>query len=99
MTTQQREDPHERKPASTVRAEVRFPISTGKPFSEDLPFETSIGQVRDLAMAHFKVAADGQHAYYLTYNGDRLEDTGKIGDVDQGSKKIKLTLVKELIQG
>jgi hypothetical protein len=82
-----------------INVRVNFPISPNGPFHEKVAPETSAGIVKESAMSHFGVAEDGQHAYYLSHAGAKIPDTKTIGDLANGAKEIKLTLVKELIQG
>lgn len=95
------EQPAEVKPKKehTIKVRVTFPISPAGPFHEKVEPKTSAGTVKASAMTHFGVAEDGQHAYYLSHAGAKVEDTKTIGDLAEGAEEVKLTLVKELIQG
>jgi hypothetical protein len=95
------EQPAEAKPKKEHKVKVRvtFPISPNGPFHEKVEPETSAGTVKASAMNHFGVAEDGQHDYYLSHAGTKIADTQTIGDVAEGAEEVKLTLVKELIQG
>lgn len=96
-TAEQSTKAQPKKDAINVR--VNFPISPNGPFHEKVAPEASAGAVKEGAMSHFGVAEDGQHAYYLSHAGAKTPDTETIGDLANGAKEIKLTLVKELIQG
>jgi hypothetical protein len=82
-----------------VKVRVTFPISTKGPFHEKVEPETDAGAVKASAMTHFGVAEDGQHTYYLSHGGSKVSDTETIGELAAGAEEVKLTLVKELIQG
>jgi hypothetical protein len=82
-----------------IKVRVTFPISPNGPFHEKVEPETSAGFVKASAMTHFGVAEDGQHAYYLSRAGAKVADTETIGSLAEGAEEVKLTLVKELIQG
>jgi hypothetical protein len=99
MATQTEKDERKDRPGQGIKVEVRFPISTKGSFTGTFVADTPIKSVRMRAMAFFGIAEDGQHAYYLTYKGKRIEDGTQLGEIDKKAKEIKLTLVKELIQG
>lgn len=83
----------------SINVRVNFPISPNGPFHEKVAPGLSAQTVKEGAMSHFGVAEDGQHAYYLSHAGAKVPDTETVGDLADGAKEIKLTLVKELIQG
>lgn len=84
--------------SAPIQVTVTFPL--GKtPFHADATATQTIGELRSAAMNHFGVSPDSQTQYYLTHNGQRLDDTKTVGDVAGPAHGLKLTLVKELIQG
>jgi hypothetical protein len=83
----------------TIKVTVTFPISPAGPLRGDHPATETVGALREEAMAHFGVASDGQHSYYLTHAGTKLEDTETIEQVAGTAHEAKFTLVKELVQG
>jgi hypothetical protein len=83
----------------TIKVKVTFPISPAGPLHGERPASETIGALREEAMTHFGVASDGQHDYYLTHAGKKLEDTETIGTVADTAHEAKFTLVKELVQG
>lgn len=99
METKEAADNEDKKGDRKIKVEVRFPISTKGAFSETFKVYTLVGAVRERALKFFEIAEDGQHAYYLTHKSKRLDDNSKLGDIDNKAKELKLTLVKELIQG
>lgn len=68
-------------------------------FNEQVAPDTTVGRVRGDAMAHFGVADDPQYTYYLTHDADRLDDARTIGEIAGHARSLKVTLVKELLQG
>jgi hypothetical protein len=89
-------EPHQK---DRIKVRVNFPISPGGPFHEQVDPETTAAEIKQSAMAHFEVAEDGQHAYYLSFGGAKVAEERTIGDVADGAEEVKFTLVKELIQG
>lgn len=83
----------------TIEVHVAFPIAPAGPFHEKFGSDATAGQVREAAMAHFGVAEDGQHAYYLTHDGAKVADNLSLKEIAGRSVSVKFTLVKELIQG
>lgn len=83
----------------TIEITVTFPISPAGPLRGNRPAAETVGALRDEAMTHFGVAADGQHSYYLTHDGKKVDDTETIGQVAGTAHATKFTLVKELVQG
>lgn len=98
MTTK-KEHPTPKPKPDLVKITVAFPISPGGPYRADVDGSATAGEVRRDAMAHFGIAEDGQHAYYLTHSGAKVADEATAADVAGEAKAVKLTLVKELIQG
>jgi len=82
-----------------IKVTVTFPISPAGPLRGERPATETVGALREEAMTHFGVAPDGQHSYYLTHAGKKLEDTETIGQVAGTAHEAKFTLVKELVQG
>lgn len=99
MTTEEQSVENKPKKEHKIKVRVTFPISTAGPFHEKVEPETSAGTVKASAMGHFGVAEDGQHSYYLSHAGAQVADTETIGNLAGGAEEVKLTLVKELIQG
>lgn len=87
------------KPKEEIRVTVTFPISPKGPFKAEVSSETTTGAVREAAMAHFGVAEDDQHDYYLSHSGAKVDNEHAVGDIAGEAKAVKFTLVKELIQG
>jgi hypothetical protein len=87
--------------ATQTKVTVTFPLVPGKPFSATEPSDTTIGAVRTAAMEYFRVDEDPGSRYYLTQGqaGEELADGATIGQVADHAHAVKLTLVKELIQG
>src|SRR5437870_5707567 len=83
----------------TIKVTVTFPISPAGPFHAERDAIETVGMLREDAMTHFGVAADTQHSYYLTHDGQQVDDTVTIGHEAGPAHAVKLTLVKELIQG
>ena len=87
--------------ATKTKVTVRFPLAPGKPFSVSDADDTTVGAIRMAAMGYFGVHEDPGSRYYLTQGqaGEELADGSTIGQVAGHAKAVKLTLVKELIQG
>ncbi len=83
----------------TIKVTVTFPISPAGPLHGERSATEAIGALREEAMAHFGVAADAQHSYYLTHNGKKIDDGQTIGQAAGKASAAKFTLVKELVQG
>lgn len=99
MTTQERSKPKPNPKPKLIKVTVSFPISPSGPFRTEVEPDITIGKIRQDAMAHFGVAEDGQHAYYLTHDGAQIGDERMVGEVAGKARSVKFTLVKELIQG
>jgi hypothetical protein len=83
----------------TVKVTVIFPVSPAGAFHAEEPLETTVGVIRQAAMSHFGVADDAEHDYYLTHDARRVANESTIGELAPHEEAVKLTLVKELIQG
>jgi len=83
----------------TVKITVIFPVSPADAFHAEEPLETTVGAIRQAAMSHFGVADDAEYDYYLTHDARRVPDESAIGELAPHGQAVKLTLVKELIQG
>lgn len=83
----------------TIKVTVTFPISPAGPLRGERPPTETVGALREEAMKHFSVAPDGQHNYYLTHAGGRVDDGHTVGEVAGTTHEAKFTLVKELVQG
>jgi hypothetical protein len=81
-----------------INVTVTFPLAE-KPFHQPFAPSTTVGEVRTDAMREFGVVDDPQHQYYLTFKGARLENETELGSLEGHAEGLKLTLVKELIQG
>jgi hypothetical protein len=84
-----------------TKVTVEFPLFHGKPFSGTYPDATTIIEIRNAAMDYFGVDEDPGSRYYLTHGpaGEELADDRVIGEIGDHAHAVKLTLVKELIQG
>lgn len=91
--------PSETSKPKQIEVHVAFPIAPSGPLNEKFDPGTALGQIREAAMAHFGVAPDAQHAYYLTHDGVKEADDLTVGGVAEPARSVKFTLVKELIQG
>ncbi len=86
----------------TVETKVTFPLSTRDPFHHRYARDETIGVVRVAAMDHFGVHEEPGTVYYLTddrHDDRRLEDGETIGAVAGEHDDLRLTLVKDLVQG
>ncbi len=86
----------------TVEVTVAFPLSTRDPFHHRYARHDTIGAVRVAAMDHFGVHEESGTVYYLTddrHDDHRLEDAETIGAVAGEHEDLRLTLVKDLVQG
>lgn len=86
---------------TTTKVAVTFPLGTGGPFKASEPDDTTIGKIRAEAMAHFGVHEEPGSRYYLTHGPDdtELNNDATIASIADEAHSVKLTLVKELIQG
>jgi hypothetical protein len=90
---------NEAKPApKPIHVTVTFPLAK-QPYQDAVPPQTTVGEVRKAAMENFGVNEEPQSKYYLTFKGERQQDSTTIGDLAGHAEAVKLTLVKELIQG
>lgn len=87
--------------ATQMKVTVSFPLAPGKPFSTTEPADATFAVVRAAAMDYFGAHEDPGSRYYLTHGeaGDELSDTDTVGHIAGHAKALKVTLVKELIQG
>ena len=86
----------------TVETTVTFPLSTRDRFHHRYARHETIGVVRVAAMDHFRVHEEPGTVYYLTddrHDDHRLEDAETIGAVAGEHEDLRLTLVKDLVQG
>lgn len=83
---------------TAIEVTVTFPLAD-KPFHREFGPTATVGEVRSAAMEEFGAVEDPQYSYYLTYKGQRVEDGRTLRDLDEHAHGLKLTLVKELIQG
>lgn len=88
---------HDKKEA--VKVTVTFPLGHGKPFKEDAPATQLLGAVRSAAIAYYGIHEEPGTRYYLSGgpHDDELSDSDTVGSLNE--KNVKLTLVKELVQG
>lgn len=84
-----------------TKVTVAFPLVHGKPFSATYPDARTIVEIRNAAMDYFGVDEDPGSRYYLTQGsaGEELADGRTVGEIAGHGHAVKLTLVKELIQG
>jgi hypothetical protein len=87
-------------PVTATKVTVTFPLARGKPFAATEPSDATVGVIRTAAMAQFGVHEDPGSRYYLTHgpHDEKLADGTLIGSIAE-ENAVKLTLVKELIQG
>jgi hypothetical protein len=83
----------------TIEVTVTFPLSKQPPYHDKVAPETAAGTAREAAMAYFSVQAEPNTTYFLTHDGAPVADTTSISNVAGTARAVKLTLVKELIQG
>jgi hypothetical protein len=86
----------------TVEVTVAFPLSARGPFHHRYVRHDTIGTVRAAAMDHFGVHEEPDVVYYLTddrHDDRKLEDGETIGEVAGEHDDLRLTLVKDLVQG
>jgi hypothetical protein len=86
----------------TVETTVTFPLSTRDPLHHRYARDEKISVVRVAAMDHFGVHEEPGTVYYLTddrHDDRRLEDGETIGAVAGEHHDLRLTLVKDLVQG
>ena len=82
----------------TIKTVVSFPLGH-RPFQEDYESTVTVGVVRSAAMTHFEVNEDPALRFYLVHDGDEVSDTTTLGDVAGHARAVKLTLVKEIVNG
>jgi len=86
----------------TIDVRVGFPLSAREPFHHRYARHDTIGTVRAAAMNHFGVHEEPGTVYYLTddrHDDRHLEDSENLGTVAREEDELRLTLVKDLIQG
>lgn len=86
----------------TVEVAVAFPLSPREPFHHRYARHDTIGAVRLAAMDHFGVHEEPGTVYYLTddrHDDGRLDDSETVGTVAGEHEDLRLTLVKDLVQG
>lgn len=83
----------------TIEVTVTFPLAKGQPYHDKVSHETTVGTVREAAMAHFGIQPEPNTSYFLTHDGAPVADTTTVGTVAGTARSVKFTLVKELIQG
>jgi len=82
-----------------LKVTVSFPLAGKGPYKDDVEPATPAESVRGAAMSHFGVVDDQTTSYYMTHKGDRVGPTPALGELADNARALKLTLVKELIQG
>lgn len=89
--------------AMKLKVQVHFPLASGGPYKATEEPETMVAEVRRAALSHFGVNEDPGSRYYLVdRNDEEVADEVTLRDVDEeepGKGTVKVTLVKELIQG
>jgi hypothetical protein len=86
----------------TVEVKVAFPLSVRDPFHHRYARHDTVGAVRVAAMAHFGAHEEPGTVYYLTddhHDDRRLDDSETLGAVAGEREDLRLTLVKDLVQG
>ena len=84
----------------TRQVTVEFPLSKRGPYHGRHDEDETIGVIRAAAMEHFGAVEDPSSKYYLTgHDGEPIADETPLGDGTDKPGAVKLTLVKELIQG
>lgn len=86
----------------TIEVMVAFPLSVRNPFHHRYARHDTIGSVRVAAMEHFGVHEEPGTVYYLTddrHDDHRLDDGETVGTVAGEREALRLTLVKDLVQG
>jgi hypothetical protein len=86
----------------TVEVKVVFPLSVREPFHHRYARHDTIGAVRKAAMDHFGVHEEPGSVYYLTddrHDDHRLDDGETVGAAAGPHEDLRLTLVKDLVQG
>ncbi len=92
--------PQDTAAPSTIKTEVKFPVSKKGKFSADYEPETTLATVRTAAMNHFLVADDAQFSYVLTHDGQRQENLeATLGSIAGKAHALELRLVKVITQG
>lgn len=94
QTTEQRTE--------TIEVTVAFPLSVRDPFHHRYPRHETIRAVRAAAMEHFGVHEEPGTVYYLTddrHDDRRVDDDETLGTVAGERHDLRLTLVKDLVQG
>jgi hypothetical protein len=80
----------------TIQVKVAFPMSTRGPYHHRYDEADTIARVR------FRVHEEPGSVYYLTEDrrdDRRVEDGETLGELVEHKHELKLTLVKDLIQG
>lgn len=86
----------------TVEVTVAFPLSAREPFHHRYARQDTVGTVRLAAMNHFGVHEEPGTIYYLTddrHDDQRLDDGETVATVAGKHEDLRLTLVKDLVQG
>lgn len=82
-----------------IAVTVTFALSKKEPYHADFGRDTLVGTVRTKSMTYFDVTDDAQYRYYLTHDGQNVDENLSLGQVTGESHTIKFGLRKELIQG
>jgi hypothetical protein len=85
--------------ATTIKVLVTFPLGKKGPYHADDARDTLVGAVRTAAMAYFEVADDARYRYYLTRDGNNVDENLSLGQVAGHTHDVKFGLRKELVQG
>jgi hypothetical protein len=99
MSTAQEQGNEHGAHEKTIEVTVTFPLAKGQPYHDNVASETTVGTVREAAMAHFGIQPEPNTTYFLTHDGAPVADTTTVGTVAGKAGALKFTLVKELIQG
>jgi len=81
-----------------IHVTVTFPLAK-QPYQDSVASQTTVGEIRKAAMEKFGVTEETQSRYYLTFKGERQQDSTTVDSLAGHAEALKFTLVKELIQG
>jgi hypothetical protein len=87
---------HKRKLVETI---VSFPLAGKAPERVETPRHEKAEAVLRQTMAYFDVHDDETATYKLAHHGEQVNLATTVGELAEDERTLKLTLVKELIQG
>ena len=85
-------------PREKIHVTVTFPLAEG-PYQDQVEPSALVGTVRAAAMQGFGVTEDPGLRWFLTHDGQPVDDSHTIGDVAGHAAAVKFRLGKELVQG